>query len=99
MGGKGFAIGSAALVALALFGGFVTRIGLTGEGINCLVPVVFSFIFVGAMIPYAFTAMTMKSVGTAAMEMVEEVKRQFDTIPGLLEGTPGHGPPDHAKCI
>merc|ERR1719183_2639543 len=51
------------------------------------------------MVPYAFTAMTMKSVGTAAMEMVWEVKRQFDTIPGLREGRPGHGPPDHAKCI
>merc|ERR1719473_1628598 len=97
--GKGFAIGSAALVALALFGGFVTRIGLTTEGIDVLSPIVFAFVFIGAMIPYAFTAMTMKSVGTAAMEMVEEVKRQFDTIPGLLEGTPGHAPPDCAKCI
>lgn len=51
------------------------------------------------MIPYWFSAMVMKSVGQAANEMVKEVKRQFDTIPGLLEGTPGHGPPDHAKCI
>merc|ERR1711998_27897 len=97
--GKGFAIGSAALVAVALFGGFITRIGMTSEGINVLCPMTFSFIFIGAMIPYAFTALTMKSVGTAAMEMVMEVKRQFAEIPGLLEGTPGHGAPDHAKCI
>jgi len=95
--GKGFAIGSAALVALALFGAFVTRCQILE--INILRPVVFAWIFVGAMVPYAFTAMTMKSVGTAAMEMVKEVQRQFDTIPGLREGTPGHGPPDHARCI
>merc|ERR1711998_54636 len=97
--GKGFAIGSAALVAVSLFGGFCTRIGMTQVGINVLCPMTFSFIFIGAMIPYYFTALTMKSVGTAAMEMVQEVKRQFDEIPGLLEGKPGHGPPDHDKCI
>mmetsp|Transcript_34228 Transcript_34228/g.74859 ORF Transcript_34228/g.74859 Transcript_34228/m.74859 type:complete len:230 (-) Transcript_34228:191-880(-) len=51
------------------------------------------------MLPYWFSAMTMKSVGFAAMEMVKEVKRQFETIPGLLEGAPGHGPPDHERCI
>lgn len=95
--GKGFAIGSAALVSLALFGGFVTRIG--ESSINILSPITFAGLFMGAMLPYWFTAMTMKSVGTAAMEMVKEVKRQFATIPGLLEGLPGHGPPDHAKCI
>jgi len=95
--GKGFAIGSAALVALALFGAFVTRAKL--EAINILQPMVFAWIFVGAMIPYWFTAMTMKSVGAAAMEMVAEVKRQFDTIPGLLANEPGHAPPDHARCI
>jgi inorganic pyrophosphatase len=97
--GKGFAIGSAALVALALFGAFVTRANLEQKGINILQPMVFAWIFIGAMIPYWFTAMTMKSVGAAAMEMVAEVKRQFDTIPGLLENTPGHDPPDHARCI
>jgi inorganic pyrophosphatase len=53
----------------------------------------------GAMIPYWFSALTMKSVGLAAMEMVKEVARQFREIPGLLEGTPGHGKPDHASCI
>jgi len=102
--GKGFAIGSAALVSLALFGGFVTRVSrhqeLTGSPIvNVLEPVTFAMLFIGAMLPYWFTALTMKSVGTAAMEMVKEVARQFREIPGLLEGTPGHGPPDHAKCI
>ncbi|RHY29383.1 hypothetical protein DYB32_005178 [Aphanomyces invadans] len=95
--GKGFAIGSAALVSLALFGGFVTRIEETS--INILSPITFAGLFMGAMLPYWFTAMTMKSVGTAAMEMVKEVKHQFATIPGLLEGLPGHGPPDHARCI
>merc|ERR1711865_860827 len=97
--GKGFAIGGAALVSLALFGGFVTRAGLEDVGLDVLKPVVFAMLFIGAMIPYWFTAMTMKSVGVAAMEMVKEVKFQFATIPGLLAGTPGHGPPDHARCI
>ncbi|CEG49818.1 v-type h()-translocating pyrophosphatase [Plasmopara halstedii] len=69
------------------------------ESINILSPITFSGLFIGAMLPYWFTAMTMKSVGTAAMEMVKEVKHQFATIPGLLEGLPGHGPPDHARCI
>ncbi|TDH66987.1 hypothetical protein CCR75_001203 [Bremia lactucae] len=95
--GKGFAIGSAALVSLALFGGFVTRI--EEESINILSPITFAGLFMGAMLPYWFTAMTMKSVGVAAMEMVKEVKHQFATIPGLLEGLPGHGPPNHARCI
>eukprot|EP00992_Anisonema_acinus_P001109 TRINITY_DN10381_c1_g1_i11.p1 TRINITY_DN10381_c1_g1~~TRINITY_DN10381_c1_g1_i11.p1 ORF type:complete len:794 (+),score=241.15 TRINITY_DN10381_c1_g1_i11:61-2382(+) len=102
--GKGFAIGSAALVSLALFGGFVSRVGTHAahDGqitINVLRPITFAFFFMGAMLPYWFTALCMKSVGTAAMAMVKEVKRQFDTIPGLLEGAPGHGEPDHAKCI
>lgn len=66
---------------------------------NVLTPITFCMLFMGAMLPYWFTAMTMKSVGTAAMAMVKEVARQFAEIPGLLEGTPGHGPPDHAKCI
>ena len=59
----------------------------------------FASLTYGAMIPYWFSAMTMKSVGQAANEMVREVARQFREIPGLLEGTPGHGPPDHARCI
>lgn len=95
--GKGFAIGSAALVSLALFGGFITRVGETD--LNILDPITFAALFMGAMLPYWFTAMCMKSVGTAAMAMVMEVKHQFETKPGLLEGTPGHEPPDHARCI
>jgi len=95
--GKGFAIGSAALVALALFGAFITRAG-TGS-VNILKPIVFAWIFMGAMIPYWFTAMTMKSVGEAAMAMVEEVAHQFKTKKGLLAGTPGHEPADHDRCI
>ena len=95
--GKGFAIGSAALVSLALFGAFVTRTGfLETYGVNLLRPIDFAFLLIGAMLPYWFTAMTMKSVGKAAMEMVKEVKRQFDTIPGLMEG---ENSPDYEKCI
>jgi len=97
--GKGFAIGSAALVSLALTAAFVTRTEVLENGVNLLNPTVFAFLLIGSMLPYWFSAMTMKSVGIAAMEMVKEVKRQFDTIPGLLEGTPGHAPPDHARCI
>jgi inorganic pyrophosphatase len=92
--GKGFAIGSACLVALALFGAFVTRANL--PVINVLRPVVFAFILLGAMVPYWFTAMTMKSVGAAAMEMVKEVERQFAEIPGLRDG---NAEADSAKCI
>ncbi|GBG26715.1 Pyrophosphate-energized vacuolar membrane proton pump [Hondaea fermentalgiana] len=97
--GKGFAIGSACLVGLALFGAFTKRAGLEQKDVSILSPVIFAALLVGALIPYWFTAMTMKSVGVAANEMVKEVKRQFDTIPGLLTGEPGHSPPDHARCI
>jgi len=97
--GKGFAIGSACLVGLALFGAFIKRTGLQAEDVTILSPVVFAFLLIGAMLPYYFSAMTMKSVGIAAAEMVKEVAHQFDTIPGLLAGTAGHAPPDHASCI
>jgi len=97
--GKGFAIGSACLVGLALFGAFVTRSNLQLAQVSILSPIIFATLLLGAMIPYWFSAMTMKSVGMAANEMVKEVARQFREIPGLLEGTPGHGPPDHARCI
>jgi inorganic pyrophosphatase len=80
--GKGFAIGSAALVSLALFGAYVTRAGITVADSSILDPRVFSGLLVGAMLPYWFSAMTMKSVGKAALAMVEEVRRQFNTIPG-----------------
>lgn len=97
--GKGFAIGSACLVGLALFGAYIKRANLVAADVTVLSPLVFAFLLIGAMIPYWFTAMTMKSVGQAAKEMVIEVERQFREIPGLREGTPGHGPPDHARCI
>ena len=97
--GKGFAIGSACLVGLALFGAFVTRSGLAETDVSLVSPLIFASLIYGAMIPYWFSAMTMKSVGQAANEMVKEVARQFREIPGLLEGTPGPAPPDHARCI
>merc|ERR1712127_543189 len=102
--GKGFAIGSAALVSLALFGAFVTRIRIaSGEtlftnGVNVLEPLTFAFLIIGGMIPFAFAAMTMKSVGIAAMEMVMEVQRQFDEKPHLLDENPSERP-DYDACI
>merc|ERR1712167_523099 len=96
--GKGFAIGSACLVGLALFGAFVTRSGLGLQEVSILSPMIFASLLFGAMIPYWFSAMTMKSVGEAANEMVMEVKRQFDENPGLLTGEKG-AKADHQKCI
>jgi H(+)-translocating pyrophosphatase len=102
--GKGFAIGSAALVSLALFGAFVTRIRTASEntlftnGVNMLEPLTFAFLIIGGMIPFAFAAMTMKSVGVAAMEMVMEVQRQFDEKPHLLDANPTERP-DYDACI
>jgi len=92
--GKGFAIGSAALVSLALFGAFVTKAGI--PVVNILEPFSFFGLLIGAMLPYAFSAMTMKSVGKAAMAMVEEVRRQFKEIPGLMEGT---AKPEYGACV
>jgi inorganic pyrophosphatase len=97
--GKGFAIGSACLVGLALFGAFVKRAHLSKSDVSILSPIIFAMLLIGAMVPYWFTAMTMKSVGQAAKEMVKEVKRQFDTIPGLLTGEPGHAPADYNRCV
>jgi len=102
--GKGFAIGSAALVSLALFGAFVTRIRhasddvLFANGVNMLEPLTFAFLIVGGMIPFAFAALTMKSVGEAAMAMVIEVQRQFDEKPHLLDANPTERP-DYDACI
>lgn len=92
--GKGFAIASAALTALALFAAYVTFTGI--EGINIFKAPVLSALFVGAMIPVVFSALAMKSVGKAAMEMVKEVRRQFKEIPGIMEGT---GKPEYGKCV
>ena len=97
--GKGFAIGAAILTSLALFAAFITiSEQLRGEPItmSLLEPLVFTFLFIGAVIPFLFSAMTMKSVGEAAFAMIEEVRRQFKTIPGIMEGT---GEPDYAKCV
>jgi inorganic pyrophosphatase len=95
--GKGFAIGSAALVSLALYGAFVTRLGIS-TGVNVLQPMTFAFLLIGAMLPYWFSALTMKAVGHAAMEMVLEVERQFKENPNLLvEGTTER--PNYQKCI
>jgi len=92
--GKGFAIASAALTALALFAAYVTFTGI--EGINIFKADVLAMLFVGGMIPVVFSALAMQSVGKAAMEMVQEVRRQFREIPGIMEGT---GTPEYAKCV
>ena len=92
--GKGFAIASAALTALALFAAYVTFTNI--DGINIFKAKVLAALFVGAMIPVVFSALAMSSVGKAAMEMVNEVRRQFREIPGILEGT---GTPEYGKCV
>ena len=91
---QGFAIGSAALVSLALFGAYVSRASLSS--VDILSARVFIGLIVGAMLPYWFSAMTMKSAGKAALSMVEEVCRQFNTTPGLMEGITK---PDYATCV
>jgi len=95
--GKGFAIGSAALVSLALYGAFVVRLGITG-GVNVLQPLTFAALLVGANLPYWFSAMTMKSVGLAAAEMVQEVERQFKADPSLLDPN-SSSLPDYDACV
>jgi len=97
--GKGFAIGAAILTSLALFAAFITASEkLMGEPINMslLDPMVYTSVFIGAVLPFLFTAMTMKSVGKAAFAMIEEVRHQFRTIPGIMEGT---GTPDYERCV
>ena len=92
--GKGFAIASAALTSLALFAAYVTLTGI--DGINIFKAPVLAMLFVGGMVPVVFSALAMKSVGKAAMKMVEEVRRQFREIPGIMEGT---GKPQYDKCV
>ncbi|MEO1271057.1 MAG: sodium-translocating pyrophosphatase [Myxococcota bacterium] len=92
--GKGFAIASAAMTALALFAAFIQQAGITG--INISKPTVMAGLFIGGMMPYLFSSLAMKAVGEAAMEMIEEVRRQFREIEGLLEGK---ADPDTAKCV
>lgn len=92
--GKGFAIGSAALTALALFASYAEAVNL--RTISILSPEVICGLFVGGMLPFLFSAFTMSSVGKAANHMIEEVRRQFKTIPGIMDGT---GKPDYKKCV
>ena len=91
---KGFAIGSAALTALALFAAYAQAVDLSS--IDLLNPLTLAGLMIGAMIPFLFAALTMEAVGDAATDMIEEVRRQFRTIPGVMEGT---GKPDYAKCV
>ncbi|MDC3285198.1 sodium-translocating pyrophosphatase [Flavobacteriaceae bacterium] len=92
--GKGFAIASAALTSLALFAAYVTFTGI--DGINIFKAPVLAMLFVGGMVPVVFSALAMNAVGKAAMEMVNEVRRQFRDIPGIMEGT---GKPEYDKCV
>jgi inorganic pyrophosphatase len=108
--GKGFAIGSAAFVSLALYGAFITRaggipnniLGQAGEtawvisDVQITDPLLFSCLLIGAMLPYWFSAMTMKSVGKAALQMVKEIRRQLNENPEILQGK---ADPDYKKCI
>ena len=96
--GKGFAIGSAALTALALFSAYATAVGLNTVGLNLVDPMVVIGLFIGGLMPFFVGAQTMTAVGRAAEGMVEEVRRQFREIPGLLEGKPGVKP-DSARCV
>jgi len=92
--GKGFAIASAALTALALFAAFVGVAKI--DGINIYKADVLASLFVGGMIPFIFSSLAIRAVGEAAMAMVEEVRRQFKSIPGIMEGT---GKPEYDKCV
>jgi K(+)-stimulated pyrophosphate-energized sodium pump len=92
--GKGFAIGSAALTALALFSAFTSSVGLAS--ISLLDPQVMVGLLIGGMLPFLFCALTMSAVGRAAYRMIEEVRRQFKSIPGLMEGK---AKPDYAHCV
>ena len=92
--GKGFAIGSAALTALALFAGYGQAVKLTA--INVMQPTVIVGVFIGGLLPFVFSALTMKAVGNAAFEMVQEVRRQFKSIKGLMQGK---AKPDYKRCI
>ncbi len=92
--GKGFAIGSAALTALALFASYAAVTNL--DVISLLDPIVIIGLFIGAMLPFLFSAMTMNSVGKAANQMIEEVRRQFREDKGIMEGT---SKPDYANCV
>lgn len=98
--GKGFAIGSATLVGFALYGAFLHRVysfkKITPGSMSFDDPMIFTSLLFGAMIPYAFSALTMKSVGKAALGMIDEVRRQIRVNPGILNGTSS---PDYKSCV
>jgi K(+)-stimulated pyrophosphate-energized sodium pump len=94
--GKGFAIGSAALTSLALLAAYAVAAGLREDGLNLLTHTTLVGVLIGAMLPFVFSALTMKAVGRAAMAIVNEVRRQFREIPGIMDGT---GKPDYARCV
>jgi K(+)-stimulated pyrophosphate-energized sodium pump len=94
--GKGFAIGSAALTALALFSAYGSAVGLVNEGINIINPTVVIGLLIGGFLPFLVASLTMNAVGRAAQGMVAEVRRQFREIKGLMEGT---AKPDSARCV
>ena len=94
--GKGFAIGSAALTALALFSAYSASVGLQETGIDLVDPIVVIGLFIGGMLPFFVAALTLTAVGRAAQGMVDEVRRQFREIPGIMDGT---ARPDSARCI
>ena len=94
--GKGFAIGSAALTTLALFSAYATKVGLAESGIDLVNPLVVIGLFLGGTLPFFCAALTMTAVGRAAQGMVEEVRRQFREMPGIMEGTQK---PDSARCV
>ncbi len=94
--GKGFAIGSAALTALALFASYAETTGITNGAMSILDAKVVVGLFIGAMLPYLFSAFTMSSVGKAANKMIDEVRRQFKTNPEILEGK---AKPDYKRCV
>jgi len=96
--GKGFAIGAAALAALAIIAAFVETVTLHHEGfsLNLNEPLVLIGLFIGGIFPFLVAALTMTAVGDAAFEMIKEIRRQFHEIPGLMEG---NAEPDHARCV
>jgi K(+)-stimulated pyrophosphate-energized sodium pump len=94
--GKGFAIGSAALTALALFSAYASAVGLRETGLDITDPIVTIGLLLGGVLPFYIAALTMTAVGRAAGGMVEEVRRQFREIPGIMEGT---AKPDSARCV